>query len=172
GLRLTVVDTAGCREGTDPAEMEGIERSRQVVETCDLTRTIVDDDESADASDHRRLVVRNKADLASGISCAGHDRVWVSAKTGAGLDDLRRRIVAALDDEQTRERPEISNVRHVALVQRAHDALERARAAALSDGGTLPEEFVLADLQEARAALEEITGKRAPEDLLAHIFAR
>ena len=60
----------------------------------------------------------------------------------------------------------------MALVERAHEALLRARAAALTDGGSLSEEFVLADLQDARAALEEITGKRAPEDLLAHIFAR
>jgi tRNA U34 5-carboxymethylaminomethyl modifying GTPase MnmE/TrmE len=36
----------------------------------------------------------------------------------------------------------------------------------------LPEEFVLADLQQARAALEEVTGRRAPDDLLAHIFSR
>jgi tRNA U34 5-carboxymethylaminomethyl modifying GTPase MnmE/TrmE len=35
----------------------------------------------------------------------------------------------------------------------------------------MPEEFVLADLQEARAAFEEITGKRAPDDLLIHIFS-
>ena len=48
----------------------------------------------------------------------------------------------------------------------------RARHAALADGQSLSEEFVLADLQDARAALEEITGKRAPGDLLAHIFAR
>jgi tRNA U34 5-carboxymethylaminomethyl modifying GTPase MnmE/TrmE len=36
----------------------------------------------------------------------------------------------------------------------------------------MPEEFVLADLQDARAALEEIGGKRAPDELLAHIFSR
>ena len=99
--------------------------------------------------------------------------VLVSARTGAGLDELRRRIAAALDTEGVpRDRPDISNVRHIALVQRAHEALERARAAALGEGGTMPEEFVLADLQDARASLEEITGKRAAEDLLAHIFAR
>jgi tRNA U34 5-carboxymethylaminomethyl modifying GTPase MnmE/TrmE len=34
------------------------------------------------------------------------------------------------------------------------------------------EEFVLADLTEARAAFEEISGRRAPEDLLEHIFSR
>jgi len=40
----------------------------------------------------------------------------------------------------------------------AHDALARARTAALADGATLSEEFVLADLQDARSALEESTG--------------
>jgi tRNA U34 5-carboxymethylaminomethyl modifying GTPase MnmE/TrmE len=47
----------------------------------------------------------------------------------------------------------------------------RARDAVSADD-RLPEEFVLADLQGARSALEEIAGKRAPEDLLTHIFAR
>ena len=36
----------------------------------------------------------------------------------------------------------------------------------------LPEEFVLADLQEARVALEQITGQRTSDDVLAHIFSR
>jgi tRNA U34 5-carboxymethylaminomethyl modifying GTPase MnmE/TrmE len=44
--------------------------------------------------------------------------------------------------------------------------------AALQDGRGLSEEFVLADLQDARSALEEVTGRRTPEDVLAHIFER
>jgi tRNA modification GTPase len=54
-------------------------------------------------------------------------------------------------------------------MQRVQDALLRARTAA---DGALPEEFVLADLQEARVALEEVTGVRAADDVLEHIFAR
>ena len=69
-------------------------------------------------------------------------------------------------------RPEIINLRHVTLVQRAHDALLRARHAAGEAAAPMPEEFVLADLQDARAALEEIAGRRTPDDLLEHIFAR
>jgi tRNA modification GTPase len=101
--------------------------------------------------------------------------VEVSARTGDGVDALRQRIVAALGagaTEPLKDRPELTNVRHIALVRRALDGLVRARAAALADGGSLSEEFVLADLQDARAALEEIAGRRAPEDLLAHIFAK
>jgi len=78
----------------------------------------------------------------------------------------------ALDVDPLRDRPAMTNVRHIALVQRAHDALTRARTAAFSGGGSLSEEFVLADLQDARAALEEIAGRRAPDELLEHIFAR
>ena len=39
-------------------------------------------------------------------------------------------------------------------------------------GGPVAEEFVLTDLQDARAALEEVTGKRTSDDLLRHIFSR
>jgi tRNA modification GTPase len=98
--------------------------------------------------------------------------ISVSARTGDGLAQLRQRLVAVLDAEPTRERPEITNVRHIALVERAHEALARARDASLAETGSMPEEFVLADLQDARAALEAISGKRAPDALLAHIFAR
>jgi tRNA modification GTPase len=81
-------------------------------------------------------------------------------------------VFRALDVESDADRPGITNVRHIALVERAYGALVRARDAALSESGSLPEEFVLADLQDARDALEEITGRRAPDDLLAHIFER
>ena len=68
--------------------------------------------------------------------------------------------------------PALTNVRHVALVGRAHEALVRAREAVVAGEGALSEEFVLADLQDARAAFEEVTGRRAAEDVLAHIFSR
>jgi tRNA modification GTPase len=100
------------------------------------------------------------------------EAVGVSARTGCGLEDLRRRIASALDVDLLRDRPALTNVRHVALVERAHGAMIRARAAALAVDGSMPEEFVLADLSDARAALEEISGRRATEDLLAHIFSR
>jgi tRNA modification GTPase len=100
------------------------------------------------------------------------DAVAVSAATGHGLDRLRARVMDSLDVDLAADRPGITNVRHIALVERARDAMIRAGAAALGDGGSLSEEFVLADLQQARAALEEIAGKRAPDELLSHIFTR
>jgi tRNA modification GTPase len=89
-----------------------------------------------------------------------------------GLDTLRAAIFAKLDVDLLTDRPAMSNTRHVALVGRAHEALTRARAALHESGGQLPEEFVLADLQDARAAFEEISGHRTPDDVLKHIFSR
>jgi tRNA modification GTPase len=166
GLRVTLVDTAGLCETSDRVEAEGVARSKQAMTIADLVLVVVDRDEPQDV-DGKRLVVQNKIDL-------GRPRrgIAVSATTGAGLDELRKGIVSALDFDPLRDRPAITNTRHIALVERAHHALMRARDAALADGGSQSEEFVLADLQDARAAFEEICGRRAPDDLLEHIFTR
>ena len=177
GLRVTLVDTAGLCDAQDPIEIEGVQRSRQAVAVSDLILVVVDRsqgrpvrDEIRQLSECKRLIVANKTDLPA--AWEDTDTVAVSARTGAGLEELRRRIVAALDVDPLRDRPAITNIRHIALVERAHQALGRARSAALAEGGAMSEEFVLADLSEAREALEEISGRRAPEDLLAHIFSR
>ena len=181
GLRVTLIDTAGLRETGDSVESEGVERARQAQVVSDLILLVVDRSRPIGAriclqtSGNKRLIVANKCDLPAAWSPGDVppiDMVEVSAVTGEGMMRLRERIIEALDVEVLSDRPEITNVRHIALVDRARDALGRARAAALADGGSLSEEFVLADLQEARAALEEIAGRRAPEELLAHIFSR
>jgi tRNA modification GTPase len=115
------------------------------------------------------VVVSNKADLADNGRA---EFLRVSARTGEGLEALRAELIRALDIEARDDPPAITNLRHIALLERAYDSLSRARAAAGADGARLSEEFVLADLQEARAALEEISGRRTPDDVLAHIFAR
>jgi tRNA modification GTPase len=179
GLRVTLVDTAGLQDSQDPVVSEGVVRTHGASAVADARLFVVDrsrplEDEDramfSEAREGRGIVVASKADLDPAWS---HDAaIAVSARTGQGLDDLRLRLGGALDIDLMADRPEITNVRHVALVQRAHDAVRRAGAAAHADGGRLPEEFVLADLQEARAAIEEITGRRTPDDVLAYVFAR
>jgi len=182
GVRVTLVDTAGLRATRDIIEVEGVERARRAQGVSDLILLVLDRSQPLDDVDrdivsqtleYKRLIVSNKADRPPAWESDWEERTEaVSATTGVGLAALRRRIAEALDIEPLTDRPEITNVRHIALVERAHEALVRARAAASPDGGRLSEEFVLADLQQARAVLEEISGRRAPEDLLAHIFSR
>jgi tRNA modification GTPase len=178
GLRVTLVDTAGLRPTDDVVETEGVTRAKRAREVADLVLVIVDGSLPLESADHeiicqmtdsKRVIVSNKADV-------WHDPrqefLPVSARTGFGLDALRDGMARALDVEPSVDPPAITNVRHIALVERAHNAMSRARSAAGDDGEILSEEFVLADLQEARAALEEISGCRTPDDVLAHIFSR
>jgi tRNA U34 5-carboxymethylaminomethyl modifying GTPase MnmE/TrmE len=110
----------------------------------DLIIVVLDGAEPLDALDRsiisqtidcKRLIVSNKSDL---------DPVWsrtdvlrASARTLSGIPELRQAIATGLDVEPLKDPPEITNVRHIALVQRAHDALLRARAAAASDAGSV-----------------------------------
>ena len=178
GLRVTLVDTAGVRETIDVVEREGVRRALQTRRVADLLLVIVDGSMAPDEDDLeiisqtydcKRLLVQNKSDLPVVWNQPG--AVRVSAKTGGGVDGLRDAICRAVDLEALADRPEITNVRHIGLIERAQQAISRARAAAARDKG-LSEEFVLADLQLARAALEEVSGRRTTEDLLAHIFSR
>ena len=176
GIRVTLVDTAGLRDAADRVEAHGVERARQSAAAADVVLHV--EDQSGDrragivlqsAPQHKVICVANKADLPA--AWTDPRAIAVSATTGAGLDALRGAIAAALDVDLQRDRPAITNLRHVALVDRAHNALTRARDAVSADR-SLSEEFVLADVSEARAALEEISGRRATDDLLDHIFAK
>jgi tRNA modification GTPase len=183
GVPVTLVDTAGLREAGDAIEAEGVSRARQARDVAALTVVVLDRSVPLSPADlaivaetpDPKVIARNKADLAPAwpvdhapVAFAG--AIDVSAATGVGLDALRARLAGDLTGlEDLRDPPAISNVRHLALVDEAIAALGRADAA-IEVGAT--EELVLVDLSAARRALEEITGRRTPEDLLHHIFAR
>ncbi|HVH26949.1 MAG TPA: tRNA uridine-5-carboxymethylaminomethyl(34) synthesis GTPase MnmE [Vicinamibacterales bacterium] len=177
GLKVTLTDTAGHRSTNDVVEAEGVARSRQASAVADVTLVVLDASEPLDDEDRyiisqviesKRLIVINKTDLRPAWSDP-MAAVHVSAATGAGLEQLRLRIAAALDLDLLSDRPAITNARHIGLVNTAFESIDRARAAATA---SLSEEFVLSDLQAARAAFEEVTGRRTSDDVLAHVFSR
>ena len=186
GLEIELVDTAGVRDTSDEVEREGVSRARQAWSTADLVLVVVDRslpltgddfDRLNDTGEVPRVIVSHKSDLpaAWGSTDFSTPSVAVSSKTGEGLDALRREIRTALeggDPSIVRDTAAVTNVRHAALLERARDAMRRAADALEAPGGPVAEEFVLTDLQDARAALEEVTGKRTSDDLLRHIFSR
>ena len=82
------------------------------------------------------------------------------------------RISLEGDTSVPRDSAAVTNIRHADLLRAALSSLQRAAEALSDPAAPVPEEFVLTDLQGARAALEEVTGKRTPEDVLRHIFSR
>jgi tRNA modification GTPase len=181
GAAVTLVDTAGLRSSGDQIEREGVARARQAQAAADVVIVVLDrsvpleltDVELLDATRaSARVVVANKVDLpAAWSACAAGDPNVVEASmvTGAGSAELREAVFRALTSgDGSAETPAVSNQRHIELLTRVQSALTDASRAAAE----LSEEFVLADMRRASEALEEITGRRASEDLLAHIFQR
>jgi tRNA modification GTPase len=182
GMAITLVDTAGVHLApVDAVEREGIARARAAEEVADLALIVVDrsrplnaDDEALIAStgDRSRVLVANKSDLPASWNgtALAVDLLEVSAVTGDGIDALRTAIATTLSGtERLHDPPSVTNARHVDLLTKARSVLLRGAQAAAA--GT-SEEFVAADLSEARALLEEVTGARTPDDVLQEIFGR
>ncbi len=183
GVPVTLVDTAGLRHSDDVIEIEGVRRAREAQQVASLTLLVVDGSEPLADASLNDLEKSTPASIVV-VSKADRPRVWqldragertpsvveVSVLTGQGIEALRRRIVLELTTrDEWRDPPAVSNIRHLGLLVDALTVVERAEAA-LTSGAT--EELVLAELIDARRSLEEITGRRVPEDLLEHIFSR
>ena len=195
GIRLGLVDTAGVRASDDDVEQEGVARARRAAAVADLVVLVLDQSRPLEDIDRAllretasapRVVVVNKIDLAAqwtvdelalsqpaGAASLGPAAVPLSLKTAAGLDDLRAVMRDALDvAEPLRDAPTVTNVRHETLLREARTAVARAIENLGQAGESASEELVLADLADARRALEEVTGRRASEDVLRRIFER
>jgi len=182
GAAITLVDTAGLHgAAADAVEQEGISRAHAARRVADLAIVVLDRSRPLEEDDRDllaatksgpRLVLGNKSDLSEAwpIESAGVEVLAVSAKSGRGIDELRRGIITSLSSrDRVRDTPAVTNARHAELMSRAADALRRAARAAEQ---RTAEEFVAADVNEARALLEEVTGARTPEDVLHAIFSR
>jgi tRNA modification GTPase len=179
GIPMTLVDTAGLRDGSEDAiEEEGISRARQAGAAADVLLLVLDGSEPLSEADRSlldetprraRVIVASKSDLPPAWRNEDVDALPVSSLTDEGIDALRAALASAASPVPGRDRPAISNLRHADLLTRAKDAIARASAAA-ADG--VPEELVLADLHEARGYFDDVAGVRAPDEVLHAIFAR
>jgi tRNA modification GTPase len=186
GVSATLVDTAGLRAAVDEIEREGVDRARGARDVADVTIVVLDRSRELSADDREILretaarpsvVVVNKIDLAGAWDesalLEARPVVRVSSLDGTGLDAIGLAVVGVLGaDGAPRDVPAVTNLRHAALLVRARAAVARALEALSIEDGALSEEFIIADLVEARAALEEITGRRSSEEILRRIFER
>ena len=187
-MPVHVIDTAGLRDAThDVVERIGIERTWGEIESADalvflhdLTRMTERDYASGDAAIAARLPaalanrgrllhVFNKAD-AMAAAPRLESGLTVSAKTGAGLDELRRRLLALAGWQAHPEGLFIARTRHVEALRRTRDHLARAAEHAAPADPAL--DLYAEELRLAQNALGEITGEFTSDDLLGEIFSR
>ncbi|MDI3256697.1 MAG: tRNA uridine-5-carboxymethylaminomethyl(34) synthesis GTPase MnmE [Kyrpidia sp.] len=187
GVPFQVLDTAGIRETEDVVERIGVQRSRQWVEEADLVLLVLDgsrDLEEVDlellerTKERPALLVVNKSDLPRRMEIrrlfawVPRERVMeVAARTGAGVDELARRMVrTALGGEAASGEPAaVSNVRHMALLREAREHLQAAETA-VREGWTV--DVAAVDLRQAWERLGQIIGETAGDDLLNRIFSQ
>jgi tRNA modification GTPase len=179
GLPVHVVDTAGLRETSDVVEREGVQRTRGQLAVADLTLLVVDASDAApldallaEVPDGVPVViVRNKVDLTgepAGVDAGSEPVVArLSARTGAGLDDLRQLIKSRVGYGDPGEGTVIARQRHLDSIRRAraHFDAGREQLEANRAGELLAEE-----LRGAQVVLAEITGEFTSDDLLGRIF--
>ena len=184
GIPLHIVDTAGLRPTADAVERIGIERTRAAIESADLALIVTDAREPDHAADLAiaaelpaalpRIVVRNKIDLA-GLEATSSfaDRavtVALSAKTGSGIELLRRAILQLVGVHEDMEGAFLARERHMRALQDASSRLEAAARHLASSAPPL--ELFAEELRQAQTALSTITGEFTADDLLGEIFGR
>jgi tRNA modification GTPase len=172
GLPLRLIDTAGQRESSDPVEQEGARRARELLPKAQLVLRVVSSPEpfappALEISEGVPvLLVANKSDLGRHESIPG-DAVPICALTGAGLDELEKKIEAALLGDGERETVLTINARQDATLQRAATALTRAQDNLRAGLGL---EVVSIELRDALTELAEVIGETTNEDILTRLF--
>lgn len=180
GYKALMADTAGLRETADEIEAEGVRRARAWAAAADLRLWLVDgsSDETGGVPMELRpgdLCLITKRDLpggAAGAWAATQARrlsLAVAEVTTKGPGDLawirqtlEERIVEALEGA---EPPAATRLRHQELLSEAADRLRHA----LSQDEHL--ELAAEDVRLAARALDRITGRIDPEQVLGRIFS-
>ena len=179
GIALELADTAGLRDTHDPVEREGVRRAHNERDRADVVLLVTDAQNANDdltwlqdlPSSIERIVVINKIDLVdTSAQMQMHNDatwLWLSVKTGAGLDALREHL-KQLAGAGSGEGAFSARRRHVLALEQTAEHLHRAaKVLADSHAGELAAE----ELRHAQHALGEITGTYTSDDLLGAIFS-
>lgn len=181
GIPLELVDTAGLRESLEEAEQLGIARSREALADAAIVLVVLDATLPLNEEEHRlleavegrpALVAANKSDLKSATSPL-HETdpiptLETSALTGAGIEQLRGRILQLATGGAASEPGMLTSMRHQQAITTALAAISDA---AQANAGGIPHEMILLDLYRALWALDSLTGQTTSDDILNLIFS-
>ena len=190
GVPLHVIDTAGLRDSQDTVERIGIERAWSQIERADAV-LFLHDLTRADAADYRAgddavatalqlrlpravhvIDVWNKLDAAptdAAPQVGDHESILLSAKTGVGLDLLRRKLLDVAGWQSAPEGVYMARERHVQALRSVDTHLAQATVMLSRQAQAL--DLLAEELRLAQSALSDITGEFSSDDLLGVIFS-
>ena len=177
GVPLRIIDTAGIRASSDEVERIGIERARAHAQRAELILALVDGSTPLTAEDaeifsmiegRESIILLTKVDLPCVVEL---DKPFIalSIKNGAGLNELKKAIVARAGLPSNRELNMVRDAREADALRRARKHLTEARDTIRMNIGI---DFVSIDLRSALAALGELTGETVDEAVIEEIFSK
>jgi tRNA modification GTPase len=181
GYPVTLLDTAGIRDSSEPIEQEGMRRARERAAGADVVLWVVDVSAAAESEvtpDLRReasdiWVIGNKIDLVEkslrhtqkdeyGFTCL------ISAEGGQGIEALEADLSKyAQSFFGAAESSVVTRARHRRAFEETVAALDRALAEGKAAGR---EELIAEELRTAGTVLGRLTGRVDVEDILDVIF--
>lgn len=190
GYLFRFVDTAGLRDTTDTIESLGIERSRAKIQEADIILAVLDGTRLEEANQLEYIkniwdtkgertvhLIINKSESLSendrsrltkaiNIALPDTEPLFISARSGQGLDALRTALIQTMEQAGANEADFIvSNARHHQLLSEALEALQRMRSG--FDAG-IPTDLLTLDLRAAINAIGSITGQAITSDEALH----
>ena len=180
GLPLHIIDTAGLRDTNDEVEKIGIARTYRALENAQVALLLVDAAHGIDDAEKSILArlpqeiskiwVHNKIDTtneaAKIVEKAGETHIFLSAKTGSGVDLLKQHLLNIAGYQQNAEGVFMARARHLEALKQVDEHLQQAC------NNISQAELIAEELRLAQEALSSVTGEFTPDDLLGEIFSK
>lgn len=181
GMPLHIIDTAGLRDSADVIEQEGVRRAWDEVGRADHILLLIDDAIGITPADKKIIdnvpkgksldIIYNKIDKSGHAPEIKQDQnqthIWVSVKTGAGIEALAEYLKNSVGYQQSQENSVIARQRHIIALEQVQQAVDAAAKQLTHRSGELSAE----ELRRAQQSLSELTGEFGSEDLLGEIFS-
>jgi tRNA modification GTPase len=186
GIPIIICDTAGLAISEDPIERIGQKRAQEAIGKADLILFMIDGSQPLDDSDRDLLhflgerpyiVLRNKIDMVSDKrqrtildETPAEGYLDISALDGQGLNQLKKRLLAAAGVDQRAEAEAcLPNLRQKILLNKALAVLSGTidQSQGIEDFETLA-----IDLRDCEHSFNQILGDDVEPDVLDEIFNR
>jgi len=179
GFSFDLIDTAGLRVTKDDIESSGISFAKKELKEADGVVIVVDYKTLGELDDLRETVVScgvenihvvlNKSDLKKPKNFPGH---YISALTGENFFKLRNTLADLVSDQPLdKNQSFMVRKRCSFLFESCIEHLKNAINKLENDGFSEAADIVAEDLRLCRSSLDEVVGKKLPDDVLGDIFS-
>ena len=179
GIACNFIDTAGIRNSNNIVEQIGVNKSKKIIDTCDLVLLVLNNNDIITKEEQELLeqirnkphiVIVNKIDLEQKLEL-NEECIKISIKEKKGLEQIKDKIseIFNLEKIKTQDMTYLSNARSISLLKKANNLLV---CSLTNIENNYPIDIVEIDLKESWNTLGEIIGKTYTDELLDEMFQR